>query len=230
MQSLRPAQARYCPLMVAAKEILLEGNLYRGGSLLKVIAVVGDNEPFYSLLDHHHHVLKSLQEGATHVETWVEAIWDEAIYYKTFSQNREEFSTNLTFYYWTLKGQWQDPFPSMQTLPEYGEVDSLRDFLGKTKKYTFYEGEDYIKTYHPEEQKSPFLWKKSWGDVPPNGNKSPYFAEFILADALRACGISENPTRDEAHALLTEARLHPPFQFPFTGWKNFHLDWLELEK
>jgi hypothetical protein len=96
--------------------------------------------------------------------------------------------------------------------------------LGKTKIYDYYENGVLVSSHLPKEGQS--LWRKALGDTPPNIKKAPHFSEFILADALKACGISENPTREETYTLLTHARLHPPPHFPFKKWKNFNLEGL----
>ncbi len=214
--------------MVANKSVVVEEDLYRGGDLLKVIAVTSDSRFFYSLLDHHHHVLKALQEGGKNFEVVIDALWSEDEYHQHLLKNQHTFSLDITFYCRTLKGSWQDPFPSMEDLLRHGEKDPLRDFLGRTKVYDFYEKGQLVKTHHPE---GPVLWRKGLGGLPVGMIKTPSFAEFILSDTLRAFGFEKTEDVKDietARRYLRQAKENPPESFLFTGWKDFHLDWLEV--
>ncbi len=227
---LRPAQVRYCPKMVADKTVTLESHLYRGGALLKVIAVQGSGGIFYSLLDHHHHVLKAIQERATHFEVLVTDIWPEADYHERILQDQQKFSLDIAFYTRTLQNTWQQPFLSMKDLLIWGEKDPLRDFLGRTKVYDFYEDGQRVKTYHPEGEA---LWRKGLGvlpgDLPEGMIKTPSFAEFILSDVLQA--LNFDPVTEsvkEARHALSQAKTNPPAIFPFVGWEGFDLGWAQV--
>jgi hypothetical protein len=231
-ERLSPAQVRYCPIMFANKNVALEGDLYRGGDLLKVIAVSSDQGYFYSLLDHHHHLLKALQEGARNFEVIVDGIWTENEYHQRLLKNQQMFSLDITFYCRTLKGSWQEPFSSMEDLLHHGEKDPLRDFLGQTKIYDFYENGQLIKTSHPA---GPALyraiWRKGLGTLPLHIIKTPSFAEFILSDILRAYRFEETGDIEDietARNHLKQAKDNPPEAFPFVEWEGFHLDWLEI--
>ena len=225
---LRPAQVRYCPVMVADKRVVVEGDLYRGGDLLKVIVVSSDQGYFYSRLDHHHHVLKALQEGAKNFEVVVDALWSEDEYHQQLLKNQQTFFLDIAFYCRTLKGTWQQPFSSMEDLLHHGEKDPLRDFLGRTKIYDFYEKGQLVQTSYPE---GPALyraiWRKGLGALPPHIIKTPSFAEFILSDILRAVGFEETGNDQDiktAREYLRQAKK----KLPFVNWHGFHLDWLEI--
>ncbi len=225
---LRPAQVRYCPVMVKNKNVIVNGGLYRGADLLKVIAVTSDSGYLYSLLDHHHHVLKALQEGAKNFEVVIEQVWSEDKYHQKLFKNKQTFSLDIAFYCRTMKGTWQQPFSSMEDLLHHGEKDPLRDFLGRTKIYDFYKNGQLVKTSYPE---GPALWRKGLGELPVGMIKTPSFAEFILSDILRAFSFEETGDIKDikiARGYLRQAKENPPETFPFIGWDGFHLDWLVL--
>lgn len=218
---LRPAQVRYSSEMMESKTVTLEGDLYRGGVLLKVIKVQGD-KPFYSLIDNHHHVLKALQMGAKHFEVWVEEVWTLDQYQKTLEENQRSFSPNLYFYLRNLKGEWGTPFLSMDHLLEHGEQDTLRHFLGANKTREFYQDgvlKDQSISGAP-------LWRKVMGDPPKGTPLTPPFAEFILADVL----IDQCFDGSIKHAkeILIRAKKNPAFIEQFKGWEGFSLSWLNL--
>lgn len=220
---LRPAQVRYSPEMLESKNVTVEDEVYRGGSLLKVISVQGA-EPFYSLIDHHHHVLKALQKGAKIFEVLIEDIWSEDQYHQQLQQSQKEFSLNLPFYCRSLTGKWGNPFSSMNGLLEHGDQDSLRAFMGNTKVHERYENGSLIdrSILH-----TPYIWKKIMGTPPKNLIPTPPFAEFILGDILRSFDFPEG-SRDPnlARQYLLQAKNSLPK--PFKEWQNFHLDWLEV--
>jgi hypothetical protein len=172
--------------------------------------------------------LKALQEGAKNFEVVIDALWSEDEYHQHLLKNQHTFSLDIAFYCRTLKGAWQDPFSSMAGLLNYGEKDPLRNFLGRTKVYDFYEKGQLVKTSYPE---GPALWRKGLGGLPSYIIKTPSFAEFILSDILRAFGFEETGSDKDietARGYLIQAKETPPGIFPFMGWERFHLDWLEI--
>lgn len=220
---LRPAQVRYSPEIVAEKKVFVENGIYKGGKLLKVIAVQGNN-PFYSLIDHHHHVLKALQEDAETFEVLIEDIWSEEKYHQQLAQSQKEFSLNLPFYCRSIKGSWETPFHTMEELLHHGEKDSLRFFIGNTKIHERYEDgmlvdQSILNTTN--------IWKKVMGNPPKQCIPTPPFAEFILSDILRAFGFKAGtPDLNQARHYLLKAKESLPTSFK--EWTNFHLNWLEI--
>jgi len=220
--SLRPAQVRYAPAMVANHKILIQDGVYDGGEALAVHEVVGH---FYSLIDHHHHVLKAIQEGATHGWGVVKNTWSLEEYQQRLQRDRLCFSQDISFYCRNLQGQWVDPFYSMADLLNRGEHDSLRTFVSLHKTKETY---DYGVLVNQEPSIKPnSFWRKIIGNPPKDLISTPAFAEFILSDVLRAMGFLEHSTdTDHARHLLRQAKTNPPPVFPFVGWQGFNLDWV----
>jgi hypothetical protein len=225
IEALRPAQVRYAPEMLERVSVSLKDGIYDGGDSLFVNAITNENHTFYSLIDHHHHTLKALQAGATHCWATVKNAWTKDDYAERLQEDASSFSTNLSFYCRTTKGEIKDPFLSMKDLLHKGEHDSVRTFVSLHKIKETYEN-GIIKKRETHEGFTPF-WRKVVGKTPLI--QAPPFAEFILSDILRASGFLEG-SKDQAHAraLLKQAKENPASISCFSSWKGFHLDWLHL--
>lgn len=280
MALIRPGQVRHSPVLAAAKEVEIVnigGNRVYVPSKdeekkidykLTVIPVWNNARTAIScfdLLDGHHHAIRAIGGGATHAVVLIEEDKKMSIAERDALRVAQsaafprvkEGKIQLDYYLIDNGGVWAAAQPATinNIIGGAAQPDPIREWLWGKKETHKYD-KDGTYTRKVAREGDPVWIKitgKKKGVLKGKKIKTPNYAEFIIADILRAYGFNnaEAVNGNEIIAIehlraakdfIRDRRLAPPIapvhpRFPFgpapageitVAWGGFNLVWLEL--